>query len=113
MNGQIVIVSHASTRKTRNIKRNNDVTVLIDTQRPMRGVLIYGKAAIDYDNVYQQAFSVMEAVAGDMPKDKVQRFTQAFLDAIKCVVVRVTPKRIITFDHTKREVYNNLIKTYL
>ena len=113
VNGQIVIISHASTRKTINIKRNDDVTVLIDTERPLRGVLIYGKAEIDYDNVYQQAVSVMEASAGDMPKDKVQLFTQAFLDAIKCVIVKVTPKRIITFDHTKWDVYNDLVKTYL
>jgi uncharacterized protein YhbP (UPF0306 family) len=112
MNGQIVIISHASTRKTRNIKRNDDVTVLIDTQPTIKGVLIYGKAEIDSDNVYEQAVSVMEAYAGDMPKDKVQRFTRAFLDAIKCVIVKVTPKRIISFDHTKWDVYNNLVKTY-
>jgi hypothetical protein len=112
MNGQIVVISHAPSRKTRNIKRNNDVTVLIDTQHPLRGVLIYGKAEIDYHNVYQQAVSVMEAAAGDMPKDKVQRLTQAYLDAVECVIVKVTPKRIITFDYTKDEVYKNLIKTY-
>jgi nitroimidazol reductase NimA-like FMN-containing flavoprotein (pyridoxamine 5'-phosphate oxidase superfamily) len=51
LNGKIVIVSHASTRKTRNIKRNDDVTVLIDTQNPIKGVLIYGKAEVDSDNV--------------------------------------------------------------
>ena len=113
LNGQIVIVSHASTRKTRNIKRNDDVTVLIDTQNPIKGVLIYGKAEVDYDNVYEQAVSVNEAYASDMPKDKVQRFTRAFLDAIECVIVKVTPKRIITFDHTKWDVYNNLVETYL
>jgi len=113
MNGQIVIISHAPSRKTRNIKRNNDVTVLIDTQQPIRGILIYGKAEIDYDNVYEQAVSVMEPFARDVPKDKLQRFTQAFLDSIKCVIVKVTPKRIITFDHTKWDVYNNLVKTYL
>ena len=113
MNGQIVIISHASTRKTRNIKRNDDVTVLIDTQHIIKGVLIYGKAEIDSDNVYEQAVSVIEAYAGDMPKDRVQRFTRAFIDAIKCVIVKVTPKRIISFDHTKWDVYNNLVKTYL
>ena len=113
MNGQIVIISHASTRKTRNIKRNDDVTVLIDTQPTIKGVLIYGKAEIDSDNVYEQAVSVMEAYAGDMSKDKVQRFTRAFLDAIKCVIVKVTPKRIKSFDHTKWDEYNNLVKTYL
>jgi hypothetical protein len=89
------------------------VTVLIDTQNPIKGVLIYGKAEVDYDNVYEQAVSVNEAYASDMPKDKVKRFTRAFLDAIECVIVKVTPKRIITFDHTKWDVYNNLVETYL
>lgn len=116
MNGQIVIVSHASSRKTRNIKRNNDVTVLIDTERPLRGILIYGKAELDYDNVYQLAVSVFENVyqlAMAVPRGKVERFTQAYLDTVKCVIIQVTPERILTFDYAKDDVYNNLVKTYI
>jgi general stress protein 26 len=60
LNGQILIISIAKSRKNRNIKRNNDVTVLIDTLDPLKGILIYGKAEIDYDNVLEQTASVME-----------------------------------------------------
>ena len=115
MNDQIVIVSIASSRKTRNIKQNNDVTVLIDTQR-IRGILIYGKAELDYNNVYQQAVSVFEKIwgrAARAPRDKVERFTQAYLDTVKCVIIKVTPERMVTFDCTKDDVYNNLVKTYI
>jgi general stress protein 26 len=111
MNGQVVIVCIASSRKARNIERNNNVTVLIDTQQPIRGILIYGKAELDYDNIYRKAVSVFETWG--LPKEKVERFTQAYLDAVKCVIIRVTPERMVTFDYTKDDVYNNLVKTYL
>jgi len=111
MNGQIVFLSYATSRKTRNIKHNNDVTVLIDTGSA-QGILIHGKAELEYDNVYQMALSVWEKTFR-APRDKFERFVQAALDAVKMVIVKVTPKRIITFDYTKDDVYNNLVKTYL
>jgi len=113
INGQVVIVCIASSLKARNVKQNNNVTVLIDThdKRPERGVLIYGKAELDYDNVYQKAVSVFETWG--LPKEKVERFTQAYLDAVKCVIMRVTPERIVTFDYGKDDVYNDLVKNYL
>jgi nitroimidazol reductase NimA-like FMN-containing flavoprotein (pyridoxamine 5'-phosphate oxidase superfamily) len=111
LNGQIVLLSYASSRKTRNIKRNNDVTVLIDTGSA-QGILIYGKAELEYDNVYQMALSVWEK-AYRAPRDKFERFVQAAVEKVKMVIVKVTPKRIITFDYTKDDIYGNLVKTYL
>jgi general stress protein 26 len=111
INGQIALLSYASSRKTRNIKRNNDVTVLIDTGSA-QGILIYGKAELDYDNVYQMALSVWEKTFR-APRDKLERFVQIYLDKVKMVIVRVTPKRIISFDYTKDDVLNDLNKTYL
>ena len=60
INGQILIMSLIKSRKNKNIKRNNDVTVLVDTLNPVRGILIYGKAEIDYDNVYEQELTINE-----------------------------------------------------
>lgn len=113
VNGQILIMSITKSRKTRNIERNNDVTVLVDTQDPLRGILIYGKAEIDYDKVYEQAFSVMETLLGKMQKEKVQRVTKVYLDTFKSVIVKITSKHITTFDYTKDEVWKNFAKTYL
>jgi len=115
LNGQILIISIAKSRKNRNIERNNDVTVLIDTPNPLRGILIYGKAEIDYDNVFEQAVSVLEGAVEmrGMPKEKVQRITQAYLHAFKSVIVKITPKHITTFDYTKDAAWNNFLKTYI
>jgi len=111
MNGQIVILSYASSQKTRNIKRNNNVTVLIDTET-VKGVLIYGKAELEHDNVYQLAVLMWEK-AFRAPRNKVERLVKAYLDKVKYVVVKVTPQRIVTFDYTKDDIYSNLVKTYL
>lgn len=112
MNGQIVIGSIASSRKTRNIRRNNDVTMLIDTERG-QGILIYGKAELDYENVDQLAVLVWEKALFTYPKDKVERLVKAYLDIVKYVIIKVTPQSIVTFDLTKDDVYSKLVKTYL
>jgi nitroimidazol reductase NimA-like FMN-containing flavoprotein (pyridoxamine 5'-phosphate oxidase superfamily) len=111
INGQIVIGSIASSRKTRNIKRNKNVTVLIDNEKA-QGVLIYGKARMEYDNVYETAVSMWEK-AIHAPRDKLERFVKAYLDAVKYVIIRIKPQHIVTFDGTKEDVYNNLVKKYL
>lgn len=111
MNGQIVILSYAPSRKTRNIKQNNDVTVLIDNES-VQGVLIYGKAELEYGNVYQLAVSMWEK-AFRAPKDKVERLVKAYLDKVKFVIVKITPQSIVTFDYTKDDIYSNLVKTYI
>jgi nitroimidazol reductase NimA-like FMN-containing flavoprotein (pyridoxamine 5'-phosphate oxidase superfamily) len=115
INGQIVIISIAKSRKNRNVQRNNDVSVLIDTLDPLRGMLIYGTAEIDYDNVYEQAVSVLEGAAemSGMPKEKVQRITKAYLDAFQSVIMKITPKHITTFDYIKDVAWQNFLKTYL
>ena len=113
MNGQILIVSIAKSRKNRNIERNKNVTVLIDSLDPLRGIIIYGKADIDHESVYEQAVSVMETFFHGMPKEKVQRITKAYLDAFESVIVKITPKHIVTFDYTKDVAWQNFVKTYL
>lgn len=110
-NGQIIIGSIASSRKTKNIKRNNNVTVLIDTENA-QGILIYGKAELEYDNVYQSAVSIWEN-AIRAPRDKVERLVQTYLDKVKYVIIKITPQRIVTYDFTKEDIFNNLVKTYI
>jgi nitroimidazol reductase NimA-like FMN-containing flavoprotein (pyridoxamine 5'-phosphate oxidase superfamily) len=113
VNGKILIMSLAKSRKNRNIERNNDVTVLIDTLDPLRGILIYGRAEIDCDNVYEQSVLVMETFFRGQPKEKVQRITKAYLDAFESVIVKITPKHITTFDYTKDTPWQDFVKTYL
>ena len=115
INGQILITSLIKSRKNRNIERNNDVTVLVDTPDPLRGILIYGSAEIDYDNVYEQVLTINETSPAfiGMPKEKLERITKAYVETFKSVIVKITPKHITTFDYTKDDAWNNFLKTYL
>jgi hypothetical protein len=90
-------------------------TPLVDTLEPTRGVLIYGKAEIDPENVYEQVLKINEtspAFSG-MTREKLQRVTKAYVDTWKMVILKITPKHIITFDYTKDEAWQNFLKTYL
>ena len=115
INGQIQMMSYINSRKNKNIERNNNVTVLIDTLNPVRGILIYGKAQIDYDNIYEQVFKINETSPAfhGMPKEKLERITKAYVDMFKLIIVKITPGKITTFDYTKDELWNNFEKTYL
>lgn len=115
INGQILIFSLIKSRKSKNIERNNDVTVLVDTENPLRGILIYGTAQIDYNNIYEQTLTILEASAilRDKPRETLERVTKGYIDAFKGVIVKITPKHIVTFDYAKDEVWNNFLKTYL
>ena len=114
-NGQILIMSLVKSRKTRNLERNADITVLVDTPNPLRGILIYGKAELDYNNVYNQVLTINEASPAfcGMPREKLEHITKFYVDTYKSVIVKVTPKRIVTFDYNKDETWNNFLKTYL
>jgi hypothetical protein len=103
------------SRKNRNIERNSNVTVLIDTLNPLRGILIYGTAQIDCDNVYEQALRINETSPAfhGMPREKLQRITKAYVDTFRNVIVKIAPKHITTFDYTKDEAWNNFVKTHL
>jgi len=46
-NGKIVILTPEHSCKARNVKRNKNVSILIDVEKPAKGVLIYGKAELD------------------------------------------------------------------
>lgn len=65
-NKQIIIPTPAASSKVRNIKRNPNVTVLIDVEKqPVKGVIIYGKAQLEYDDILTSSISVYEKT---MPK---------------------------------------------
>jgi len=115
LNGQILILTHIESRKSKNIERNNDVTVLVDTVDQPRGILIYGTAEIDYDNIYEKAPTILETappVLG-MPKEKLERLAKAYVDIFKLVILKITPKHITTFDYSKYDVWHNFVETYL
>lgn len=87
------------TRKIRNLKRNNRVTLLIDSpELPLKGVVIYGEAELEYDNVTPRRVSIFEKY---MPRDKAQALAQALASMWKPVFIRVKPQRLISYDYGK------------
>ena len=105
IDGRIEIISHASTRKNRNIRRNSDVTLLIDTKKPMRGALIYGGASISRENVLPM---VMRMFAQTTPVEKVEAVSREYLSIVDCVLITVVPKHIVSFDFEKYDVWRKI-----
>jgi len=64
-NGEIIIATPNASRKVSNIRRNRNVTILIDVEEPtVKGVLIYGKAQLENmdtrDRYVSEAMRVFE-----------------------------------------------------
>jgi hypothetical protein len=87
------------SRKIRNIKRNHNVTVLIDTTDvPFKGALIYGTAELDYDDVIEKRIAIFER---RLSRDEGKTYASRLSNKWKCVIVRITPFKIASFDYSK------------
>jgi len=96
--GQIVMASQVPSRKIRNIKRNSQVTVLIDVTDPVyRGALIYGTAELSYDNIIDQRIAIFNRTRS---RDIGEAYARKLLAKWDCAIIRVTPERIASFDYT-------------
>ena len=92
-NGKIVIITPDRSRKARNVKRNKNVTILIDVEAPTRGVLIYGTAELD-DEYMPAAISALEKY---MPKEEAKSYMEGLSKKTDWVKITVKPERIASF----------------
>jgi nitroimidazol reductase NimA-like FMN-containing flavoprotein (pyridoxamine 5'-phosphate oxidase superfamily) len=100
--GQILMATQDPSRKVRNIKRNNKVSVLIDiTDVPYRGALIYGTAELDYEDIIPKRISIFQRRPWAPSREEGEEYARKLSDKWKCVIVRVTPERIVSFDYSK------------
>jgi len=113
INGQILILTNIKSHKVKNIERNNDVTVLVDEVKTLRGIQIHGTAEIEYDNIYEQAPTVLETASplSGVAKEKVERIAKVYVDTFKLIVLKITPKNIESFDYGKYELWSDWGKT--
>jgi len=102
-NGLIITVTPAVTRKVRNIIRNNSVTVFVDDPETARGVLIYGKAKLDYEYSFRGATSLYEKY---MPLQQAAKVARKMSKTSKggAVMITIKPERIVSFDSQKDTV---------
>jgi general stress protein 26 len=76
------------SRKVRNIKRNNNVTVLIDTTDVrLKRALVYGTAELDYEDVISKRATIFER---RLSKEQAETYARRLSDKSKCVIVRIT-----------------------
>jgi PPOX class probable F420-dependent enzyme len=96
-NEEILIGTQDMTHKVKNIRHNPNVTVLIDNQAPpWKGVLIYGKAELDYEDVVAKRASIFERYK--TPED-ARKYAADLANNYTPVVIRVKPKRITSYDY--------------
>ena len=97
--GQILMATQDPSRKARNIRRNNNVTVLIDTTDvPFKGVLIYGTAELDYEDVVSKRIAIFKR---RLSQEQAETYARRLSNKWKCVIIRITPVRMASFDYSK------------
>jgi general stress protein 26 len=97
--GDILFGTQDATNKVRNIRRSPSVTVLIDVDEPyLRGVLVYGHARLEYDDVIAKRVSIFEKY---MPTEDALQFATGMASRFKPVIIRVTPDRVTSWDYSK------------
>lgn len=99
----IIIGTPENSRKARNVKRNNNVTVMIEKSGwPAKGVIVYGKATLGSTDVTKWGLSW----AGKyMPPERIEPYLRAISSISKWVKIIVTPERTGSFDYAKDETY--------
>jgi hypothetical protein len=70
-NRQFIILTPDQSRKAENVKRNTSVTILIDTEEPPRGVIIYGTAHLETG--FDLEPTVISLCEKYMSKDKARK----------------------------------------
>lgn len=107
IDGQIIIITPAASRKAKNVKRNEKVSILIDTEQPpQKGVLIYGKAELRHprtrDEYLAEATTVYEKY---MPRERAEHMAEGLYKITRGVEIIVKPERIVSFDYSKDTIY--------
>jgi hypothetical protein len=97
--GEILLGSQEISQKIQNIKRDSRVTVLVDTTKPrLKGVIIYGNAELQYEDVIPTRTSIFEKYLGP---DDAPGLAKKLASTWTPVVIRIKPDKIISFDYSK------------
>ena len=112
-NGQIVVVTPVASCKARNVKRNCNVTVLVDVEKwPQKGVIVYGKADLEHPASYEEHMSATVPLCEKyMPRDKAETWCKdLFKISGPWAKIIVKPKHLASFDYTKDVTFGAVVK---
>jgi len=108
--GNIVIGTPKKSRRAGNIQRNNNVTVLIDQFGPRSwGIIFYGKASIDEEDMDQTAHKIFSRY---MSEEEAKGYWKGLSELTEWVKVTVEPVHIASYDYDKDSKYLEATKKY-
>ena len=99
--GAIFMTSYAQAQKVLNARRNPRVGVLIEVGRTyaeFRGLMIRGRCEVIDDPAFVE--SIAHEIASRQGRTAPAP-TRALTSAPKRVVLKITPEKLVTWDHTK------------
>ena len=97
-NRQFIILTPDESRKARNIKQNDSVTILFDIEEPPRGVMIYATAQPETN--FELEPTVISLCEKYMSKDKAQeQWRRVCPPNTKWLKITVTPTHIVSFTY--------------
>lgn len=109
-NGRIIIGTPKASRRAGNIRRNNNVTVLIDeVGPPTRAVIIYGKASFDEKNMDEATHSIFRRY---MSEEEAKGYWKGLSELTEWILVIIEPVHIASFDYSKDKRYLDATQKY-
>ena len=97
--GEFVFGTQQDSRRVKNIRGNPDVTIILDQEQPPpKGVVVYGRAALDYDDVVSKRIKIFEKY---MPHANAAELAQGLAKLRKPVIIRVPPTKVVSYDYDK------------
>jgi len=101
--GKIIFGTPEESVKARNIRRDNQVTILVDDEGPpTRGVIIYGEAELTKEKIDESALKVFSR---RMDSQRALDYREGLFKLTNWVTVVITPKKIASYDYVKDTQY--------
>jgi nitroimidazol reductase NimA-like FMN-containing flavoprotein (pyridoxamine 5'-phosphate oxidase superfamily) len=110
-NGEIIVATPPASRKARNVRRNKNVTLLIDVSEGgvwPRGVIVYGKAELTPSTM--QIPEAVSLLGKYQPGEKAEPYARGLFKLTKWVKITVKPERMTSFDYNKDEAYRTAVQ---
>jgi hypothetical protein len=65
---------------------------------PFKGALVYGTAELEYEDVITKRVAIFEK---RLSHEEAETYARRIAGKWKCVIVRITPDHIASFDYSK------------
>jgi PPOX class probable F420-dependent enzyme len=97
--GVVLLGTQKMTQKVQNIRRNKQVTVLIDEdESPFQGVIIYGQAELSEEDVIPTRVAIFSKYKN---VEQAQAQAERLAGTWQPILIRITPNKMISYDYKK------------